>query len=234
MKQSVTLRGTKEGYHLLLDDRAAFENILDDLEILLTNLKNKKTAAGESEEILEIIISTGSRRLNEKEKTIITEKIESKQLFEIKKFESDVVEISQALGWHERNQTKIETKNVRSGQTLSVAGNLLLLGDIHQGGIVKAGGSIIVLGQLKGLAQAGAEGDDRSIVVANFQYNSQIRIGENVHIIEKNDPADSPEEEKNNPLKVAYMNDLHILEFTELKNIGKLRPELGNVVGRLE
>src|SRR5690625_3859399 len=138
MKQSVTLRGTKEGYHLLLDDRAAFENILDDLEILLTNLKNKKTAAGESEEILEIIILTGSRRLNEKEKTIITEKIESKQLFEIKKFESDVVEISQALEWHERNQTKIETKNVRSGQTLSVAGNLLLLGDIHQGGIVKA------------------------------------------------------------------------------------------------
>lgn len=231
MKQSVTLKGSGEGYVLQLDDHAAFESILEELDVLLLHLKNKpKDAENVDESELAVTVQSGNRLLSEEEKKKITEKIEQNPIFSVKRFIADVVHIEDALNWHELNQMKIEMSNVRSGQIISAPGHVLVLGDIHPGGIVRAGRSIFVLGQLKGLAQAGCEGDDQSVVVANFNYNAQIRIGENVHIIEKNEEADPDQV----GLRAAYMNDLHILEFTSLQTLRKLRSTLGHVIGRLE
>ena len=231
MKQSVTLKGSGDGYLLQLNDHAAYSNIIEELETLLIHLNDKKHTENDSEENnLLVTVQTGNRLLSDAEKDLIKERIEEKDYLKVKKFESNVIDIQNAFSWHEKNQTKVEMINVRSGQIISSPGHVLVLGDIHPGGIVRAGRSIFVLGQLRGLAQAGCNGDDQSVVVANFNYNAQIRIAENVHIIEKNEDETSEE----TGLRVAYMNDLHILEFTSMDTLRKLRPTLGNVIGRLE
>lgn len=233
MKQSASLRGTKDGYYLQLDDRASFDVIFQEIQLLFERLKNEKKKSEDSNESeVFITVQSASRYLSEHEREKIATEVERESNFKIKRFEADVVELEHAFEWHERNQTIIETKNIRSGQNIEVSGNILLVGDVHQGGVLKAAGSVIVLGQLKGLVQAGFGGDDKAVVIANFQYNAQIRIGDNVHIIEPKEKTET--QNVNNNLQVAYMNDLHILEFTSLNELKKLRPELGKIVGRLE
>lgn len=61
----------------------------------------------------------------------------------------------------EANRLKAESeiisvaKIVRSGQVLETEGDLLLIGDVNPGGMVKAGGNIFILGSLRGIAHAG-------------------------------------------------------------------------------
>lgn len=232
MKQSVTLKGSQDGYVISLDDQASFDRILEELKVLLAPLKREAVEPGNEEtkpNDLYVTVKTGNRYLNEEQRELISNEIQQNPVFIMKKIESLVVPVEHAEQWHELNQTKIEVQNVRSGQILTVPGSVLIFGDIHPGGIVKAGGNIIILGSLKGLAQAGCNGNDQAVVVADFQYNAQIRIGENVHIIEK-----ETEEPVYEELKAAYMNDLHILEFCSLGELKKLRPAMGNVIGRLE
>ena len=51
------------------------------------------------------------------------------------------------------------------------------LGDVNPGAFLKATGSIIVLGALKGVAYAGLEGDNEAVVAAYNLLPTQLRIG---------------------------------------------------------
>lgn len=67
---------------------------------------------------------------------------------------------------------------VRSGQTLEFPGNIVILGDVNAGAYVIASGDIIVMGRLHGVVHAGAEGEERAVVIgANFRP-SQLRIAQ--------------------------------------------------------
>ena len=67
---------------------------------------------------------------------------------------------------------------VRSGQLLEFSGNIVILGDVNPGAYVIASGDIIVMGRLNGVVHAGAEGEERAIVIgANF-FPSQLRIAQ--------------------------------------------------------
>ncbi|GFN22435.1 septum site-determining protein MinC [Thermanaeromonas sp. C210] len=72
--------------------------------------------------------------------------------------------------------TALVERNLRSGQELAVEGHLVLLGNVHRGATVKAGGSIFILGTLRGVAHAGYLGDEGSVVLALRMQPSQIRI----------------------------------------------------------
>lgn len=68
-------------------------------------------------------------------------------------------------------------ETVRSGQKVEFDGNIILLGDVNAGGEVIASGDIIIMGTLRGLAHAGAFGDEKSIVAASQLQPVQLRIG---------------------------------------------------------
>lgn len=65
---------------------------------------------------------------------------------------------------------------VRSGQSLEYAGNIVILGDVNAGAYVIASGDIVVLGRLNGVVHAGAEGEERAVIVAVEFSPSQLRI----------------------------------------------------------
>lgn len=68
-------------------------------------------------------------------------------------------------------------KSLRSGQKVRFAGDVIVYGDINAGAEILAGGNIIILGSLRGLAHAGARGDDGATIVAFDFRPTQLRIG---------------------------------------------------------
>ncbi len=67
---------------------------------------------------------------------------------------------------------------VRSGQSLEFPGNIVILGDVNPGAYVIASGDIIVMGRLNGVVHAGAEGEERAIVIGASFSPSQLRIAQ--------------------------------------------------------
>jgi septum site-determining protein MinC len=65
---------------------------------------------------------------------------------------------------------------LRSGQSLSAFGNILVLGDVNAGAELIATKDIVVWGTLRGVAHAGAEGDDGARVYALRLEPTQLRI----------------------------------------------------------
>ncbi|MFJ1626366.1 septum site-determining protein MinC [Marinilactibacillus psychrotolerans] len=226
MQKVVTLKGTKDGFQLLVDQAAAFQTVLDEMSKLIEPLKKEAAA----DKPLELTIKTGNKLFTDREKSETIALIEDKSNLKVKNIESEVVTIDRALKWHNEVSTKLQVSTVRSGQMIKVEGDLVLVGSVHPGGTVKATGSIFILGDLRGTAHAGSEGKEESVVVANFSYNAQVRIVDHVHVIEQADIVASGSASK---VEVVYLDDLHILRVSPLSDIKNLRPELGYVTGGL-
>ncbi|ADL07510.1 septum site-determining protein MinC [Thermosediminibacter oceani] len=92
--------------------------------------------------------------------------------------------------------TLILKKTLRSGQRIAYSGNVVVVGDVNPGSEIIAKGDILVFGALRGMAHAGAEGDENSIVVAFRLQPTQLRIA---HVISR------PPEEKSDIPQVPEM-----------------------------
>ncbi|MBK8191081.1 MAG: hypothetical protein IPK79_11605 [Vampirovibrionales bacterium] len=68
--------------------------------------------------------------------------------------------------------------SLRSGQTVHYPGNVIILGDVHSGSEVVADGSIVVWGELRGIAHAGAAGDRGCEIRALRISAIQLRIAD--------------------------------------------------------
>jgi len=68
-------------------------------------------------------------------------------------------------------------RTLRSGQSVSHAGYIVVLGDVNPGAEVIAGGDVIVWGHLRGTVHAGAMGDAGRSVCALDLSPTQLRIG---------------------------------------------------------
>ena len=76
----------------------------------------------------------------------------------------------------EDSKTKFYKSSLRSGQKLEYEGSLVILGDVNAGAEVVAEENIVILGNLRGLAHAGAKGNKKAIIAANMIDCPQIRI----------------------------------------------------------
>jgi septum site-determining protein MinC len=70
--------------------------------------------------------------------------------------------------------------NLRSGQSLSAFGSIVVVGDVNAGAELIATGDIVVWGTLRGVAHAGAEGDDSAVVHALRLEPTQLRISRSI------------------------------------------------------
>jgi septum site-determining protein MinC len=76
--------------------------------------------------------------------------------------------------------TILVQRTIRSGQTIQHDGNIVILGDVNPGGEIIAGGNIVVLGSLRGIAHAGALGNQSAIVAAFRLEPTQLRIAQHI------------------------------------------------------
>lgn len=76
----------------------------------------------------------------------------------------------------EEAHTLLIKRTLRSGQSVSFDGNVVIRGDVNPGAMVTCTGDIIVLGALRGVAHAGAAGNTSSEVIAFQLQPTQLRI----------------------------------------------------------
>ena len=101
--------------------------------------------------------------------------------------EDSIREQNQSLGASE--ETKRITKNnfdqadtllvqrsLRSGQSIHHTGSVVIMGDVNPGAEVIAGGNIVVMGSFRGVAHAGAQGDESATITAFRLRPTQLRI----------------------------------------------------------
>ncbi|MBO8168778.1 MAG: septum site-determining protein MinC [Thermoanaerobacteraceae bacterium] len=79
-------------------------------------------------------------------------------------------------------------KTMRSGQSVRYPGHVVVLGDVNPGAEIIAGGNIVVMGFLRGVAHAGASGNEDVVVAAFRLQPTQLRIAHHI--------TRAPDEEK--------------------------------------
>lgn len=170
-KQLITIKGTRDGLTLFIDDSCSFEDALHELREVIKTSQPK-----EDEPIVSVTVQLGYRYLSPKQKELLEKLIGEKNRLTVLSFESNVILKDEALKWQEENEVKVINRIIRSGQVLEVSGDLLLIGDINPGGIVVSTGNIYIMGKLRGIAHAGSKGDVRAVIVASYMKPSQLRI----------------------------------------------------------
>jgi septum site-determining protein MinC len=76
--------------------------------------------------------------------------------------------------------TEVVGQTLRSGSRIESPGTVVILGDVNPGAEVVAAGDIIVVGKLRGLAHAGATGQENAAIWAMSLEAKQIRIAHHV------------------------------------------------------
>ena len=85
----------------------------------------------------------------------------------------------------DESRTKFVTKSLRCGNRIEFKGSIVIIGDVNAGSEVVAEENIIIFGNLRGLAHAGAKGNKRAIIVANNINTKQLRIADIIKEIEQ-------------------------------------------------
>lgn len=171
-KQLITIKGTRDGLTLFMNDLCSFDKIISELEKLTEHTPKKDRRK------VFVTVQLGKRYLNAKQKEQVKEIIEKKSQLSVQAFHSDVVLKSDAKQWNEESSVKTVNQVVRSGQVLDITGDLLLIGDVNPGGMIVATGNVYVMGNLFGIAHAGASGDHQAIIAASYMKPNQLRIAD--------------------------------------------------------
>jgi septum site-determining protein MinC len=184
----VLVRGLKQGLMLLLGDGPAFEIILQTVETKLATRANFFRGA-------QVTVRTGARVLTEQELQRLIQTLESFGMVVAAvepgypvaeppaprnqpRAEAAAAERTwQTGGVPVRPGAKVVSRTLRSGASIRYDGDVIILGDVNPGAEVVATGHIVVMGALRGLAHAGAKGDETAIVAAIRLQPTQLRIG---------------------------------------------------------
>jgi septum site-determining protein MinC len=223
-QQYVTIKGTKEGLTLHLDDTCSFPELLAEIEAKLASNRNPDDSP-----LLGVRLKVGNRFLSNKQQEKLRNVIRSKKNFIVEEIESNVITKEQAIQWKEENEIVPVARMVRSGQVLEVKGDLLLIGDVNPGGTVKAGGNIFVLGALRGNAYAGLLGNNEAVIAASLMRPSLLSIFETINRA----PDLSEQLEGSNEMECAYIDKNEQIIIDRLQLLSHLRPMLTRLERRM-
>ncbi len=218
-KQLISLKGTKEGFVLKLDDQCGYEELLRELE--------GKLAEDRLDEQVEVQIAIGNRYCTDEQMNELLQAVQEALNVRVSKVKSDVITIEESNQRIMESQSSTYIGIVRSGQTVSSEGDLVIVGDVNPNAQVTAGGSIYVLGKLKGRAHAGKNGNCEAVIGASFLSATHLAIGHVLEIMtnEKQELAETPE------MECAYLLDDETIGIKRLQELRIIRPNLSTFKG---
>jgi septum site-determining protein MinC len=219
--QNVVIKGTKDGLTLQLNDKCAYNELIEELIEKLDTVTNDGQDA-----LITVTVQTGNRYVTEEEKETLKNVIRKRRHLVIEDIKSNVITVDEAVRWKEEEEIVSYAGRIRSGQVLEVPGDLLLIGDVNPGGTVMAGGSIYVMGALKGVAHAGCFGNDRAVITAAKMMPTQLRISS--HLTRSPDRYD---EEEITESECAFINEANQLVIDRLQVLKYLRPDISTFKG---
>lgn len=214
--QAVVLKGGSDGYEIKVASDADFDIVLSQLKQLLVDLRVKTPATINAP--LGFNINTQKRLLDAEQKAKIERIFARFDEFSLHRIAADVITNRDALAMMESRSVHVCAQTIRNGQEVLIKGDVLFLGTVHHGGVLKATGTIYVLGKVLGIVHAGFADNYRAVCVGLLADAQQVRIGDKVKIM-----AEANLKEKN---VVAYVSDIHAMEFADVKQLKTLRPKL--------
>ncbi|MEX2415651.1 MAG: septum site-determining protein MinC [Paenibacillaceae bacterium] len=211
IKHLVTIKGVKEGLIFLLDDTCKFDSLINDLRNKLTKT-HQNILSGPA---IQVQIRLGHRIVSEAQKQIIIDIIAKRGNLIIRSIDSasDIVKLSDPP-----QQLKMMKTIIRSGQTIHHDGDILILGDVNPGGTITSTHDIYILGSLRGVAHAGINGNEQSIIASSHMKPIQLRIA---GIISRPPDEWGIEEAF---MEFAYLSDDH-MKIDKIVNIHRVRPD---------
>lgn len=179
--QPVVIKSSKNGINLVLDDALPFAELLDEIRKKFIDsekfFKNAKLA-----------LSFEGRALSEEEQYEIIDVIQQCTTITVVCIlnQDELMDevIKRRMNAYEEEHSPqtghFYKGTLRSGQQLESATSMIVMGDVNPGAKVIAKGNIVILGALKGIAYAGADGDDSCFVAALEMDPMQIKIGDHM------------------------------------------------------
>lgn len=219
-RQNVTIKGTKDGIVLILDDGCSYQELTRELDDKLS--LNYKT---QENHLIPVKVEVGNRFLTEEQREELKDLIRQKKNLVVDEIESNVITKEEAEKLKAEAEVVTVSRIIRSGQVLEVPGDLLLIGDVNPGGTVIAGGNIFIMGSLKGVAHAGCFGNDEAVIVASSMKPSQLRINDCI-----NRAPDSVQNESRE-MECAYIDGERQIIVDRLQVLIHLRPNLTRLEG---
>ena len=181
MKQPVVIKANNYGLMIILDPDLEFEELLNAVGDkfkesakffgnvdMAVSFDGRKLSADEEESIIQTILKNSSIHI-----ACIIDNDPVKEA----KFKKRLEQISVS---EDKSLSKIHKGYFRSGQMMEFDTGVVIIGDINPGAKVVAKGSIVVLGALKGEAEAGAGGNDDTFIIALDMNPIQLRIGSKI------------------------------------------------------
>ncbi|BDG36950.1 septum site-determining protein MinC [Saccharococcus caldoxylosilyticus] len=222
-KQYVTIKGTKDGLTLHLDDNCSYDDLLRELEEKLTVSEKIEPDSP----LVSVHLKVGNRYLTPEQEEELRTLIRRTKNFVVSSIESNVLTKEEALEWKRKTEIVSVSKIVRSGQVLHVQGDLLLIGDVNPGGTVIAGGNIFILGALRGIAHAGYYGNKEAVIAASVMKPTQLRISDVMN------RAPDYKTDEGNEMECAYIDEHNQIVVDRLQLLMHLRPNLTRLERRM-
>ena len=215
--QTVTIKGTKDGLILHLDDNCSYDELKNEISFKLS----ESSRVQEDNKLITVSVQLGNRFLTDIQMEELKNLIMQKKNFVVDTIQSNVLTKAAFEKMKEEQEITSVSKIIRSGQILQVPGDLLLIGDVNPGGTVMAGGNVFVMGVLKGIAHAGCFGNEEAIVAASVMKPSQIRISQCI-----NRAPDQHMDDENHEMECAYIDEDNQIMIDRLQVLMQLRPNL--------
>lgn len=208
----ISFKATANGLILIMHEE-------DDFDVIYEHITRKLETSGRFFKGASLTIKYRGKKLTPAQEQKISALISEKANAEIISFKEDdeVPDIEQEEPERNRDRlkmrlvyfkdleegmTKFYRGTVRSGQLVSFEGNLVVIGDVNPGGEVIAAGNVVVMGSLRGMVHAGADGNKEAIVAALNLQPTQLRIAD---VITR--PPDTKEERQGLIPELAFVRD---------------------------
>lgn len=172
-KNAVNFKGTKDGIIAYIDLSYSFNTILKALEKKISEREDFFRGGS-----IKFFPLTGT--FSENEIYEIKNLMENKFDIDCEFFEKE--EEVQASSEKDKKMILkdflVIKRILRSGQTLTYSGNIILIGDVNEDAEISAGGSLFVFGSLRGSVIAGRDSGENAIVVATNLRPKRLQIGD--------------------------------------------------------
>lgn len=208
MSNSVVIKGNKYGIVVVMDPDVPFDELKESLiekfqsaskffdkAKMALSFEGRKLSPAEEKEILNIISENSDLNI-----VCVIDSDEIRERAFKNAVEDKLEELSSQTGQFYKG-------TLRSGQVLESESSIIVLGDVNPGARVVAKGNVIILGALKGIVFAGANGNPDAFVVALEMNPMQIRIAD---VIARSNDSISLKPSKTIDPKIAFVDDENI------------------------
>ncbi|MCM3357830.1 MULTISPECIES: septum site-determining protein MinC [unclassified Psychrobacillus] len=218
-KQLISIKGTKEGLVLRLDDQCSYTELLEEL--------TKKVSDEGFEGQAEVLLQLGYRYCNDEQAKEIINCVQQTAHLRVSKIQSEVMTVEDCNRRLLENQSETYVGIVRSGQVIKAVGDLVVIGDVNPNGRVVAGGNVFVLGRLKGIAHAGSNGNKNAVIAASWLEATHLIIDNVIETMtdELSVLSEQPE------MECAYLHTNGSIAIDRLQELRLIRPNLSTFKG---